>query len=66
MSGHGKKRVGHGTWTSGATGAKYVGQWNDVFNGSGSYTYADGTQYKGTWSMKRKDGWGKVCCLCLP
>jgi len=58
------KRHGYGkcTWSSGEyEGRVYVGQWrNDLREGRGVCSWADGAVYEGEWKRDKKDGKGRM------
>lgn len=41
----------------------YFGQWNDSFEGEGTYIYQNGERYKGQFNKGKKEGQGKYYYL---
>ena len=53
-----------GTYTWDDTGNKYVGEWkNDVEDGQGTLTWANGAEYVGEWKYGKRNGQGTLTRL---
>jgi len=55
-----REGVGEVTYAGKRTGCSYQGQFKaDLFNGTGTYTWADGRKYEGQWKDSKMNGSGQ-------